>query len=137
MATIVLNKSNISVIHSFLCDTLISLIINNLLSIITRLRLFHSRFMPLYGGMKWKKRSLVIIDAKLNCLQSNPSMSHRKRNELLTYYCLKQFSDYFGARLRLFHFMPHEVEKTESSNNRAQIVYNQTHQCLSEKEMNH
>ena len=56
-------------------------------------------------------------------------MSHRERNELLTYYsCLKQFSrfsDYFGARLRLFHFMPHKVEKTESSNNRAQIVYNQ------------
>ena len=42
MATIVLNKSNISVIHSFLCETLMSLIINNLRLTITRLRLFHS-----------------------------------------------------------------------------------------------
>ena len=41
MATIVLNKSNRSVIHSFLCETLMGLIINNLRSIITRLRLFH------------------------------------------------------------------------------------------------
>ena len=32
---------------------------------------------------------------------------------------------------------PHRVEKTESSNNRAQIVYNQTHQCLTEKGMNY
>ena len=41
MATIVLNKSNISVIHSFPCEALMGLIINNLRSIITRLRLFH------------------------------------------------------------------------------------------------
>ena len=41
MATIVLNKSNISVIHSFLCETLMDLIINTLRSIINRLRLFH------------------------------------------------------------------------------------------------
>ena len=53
-ATIVLNKSNRSVIHSFLCETLIDLIINSLRSIITRLRLFH--FM---GGIKWKRRSLA------------------------------------------------------------------------------
>ena len=32
---------------------------------------------------------------------------------------------------------PHRVEKTESSNNQAQIVYNQTHQCLTEKGMNY
>ena len=41
IATIVLNKSNRSVIHSFLCETLMDLIINNL-SIITTPRLFHS-----------------------------------------------------------------------------------------------
>ena len=31
----------------------------------------------------------------------------------------------------------HKVEKTESSNNQAQIVYNQIHQCLTEKGMNY
>ena len=34
------------------------------------------------------------------------------------------FKQYF-FRLRLFHFMGHKVEKTESDNKRAQIVYNQ------------
>ena len=53
IATIVLNESDRSVIHSFLCETLMGLIINNLQSIITRLRLFH------YGGIKWKRRSLA------------------------------------------------------------------------------
>ena len=56
---IVLNNSNRSVIHSFLCETLMDLIINNLPSIITRLRLFH------FMGIKWKRRSLVIIERKL------------------------------------------------------------------------
>ena len=71
-------------------------------------------------------------------------MSHRKGSELLIYYsCLKQFSwfsDHFGARLRLFHFIslcPHKVEKTESSNNRAQIVYNLIYQRLTEKGVNY
>ena len=38
---IVLNKSNKKVIHSFLCETLMDLMINNLRLIIFRLRLFH------------------------------------------------------------------------------------------------
>ena len=38
---IVLNKKDGSVIHSLLCETLKDLIIDNLRSIITRLRLFH------------------------------------------------------------------------------------------------
>ena len=32
-----------------------------------------------------------------------------------------------------FHFMPHKVEKTQPDNKRAQIVYNQFHQCLHEQ----
>ena len=68
-------------------------------------------------------------------------MSNTERNELLIYCsCLKRFSRlsyYFGARLVFSTLCPHRVEKTESSNNQAQIVYNQTHQCLTDKGMNY
>ena len=65
---------------------------------------------PLYAPIKWKRRSLVIIDGKLFTIKSI-NVSQRKEwiTEQTYYSCLKLFSrfcDYFGVRLRLFHFMP-------------------------------
>ena len=55
--------------------------------------------------------------------------------------CFFRFGGDFCRRLLLDSVFStlwgHKVEKTESSNNRAQIVYNQIHQCLTEKGMNY
>ena len=39
--------------------------------------------------------------------------------------------------LRLFHFIPHTVEKINSDNKNAQIVYNQVYQCLNGERSEH
>ena len=63
-------------------------------------------------------------------------MSHRERNELMTYYSLRDFLTILERDSVFCTLCPHS-EKTESSNDRAQSVYNQIDQCLTEKGMNY
>ena len=89
-----------------------SLIINNLRFTITRLRLFHS-----IGAQSGKDGVSLENSQKIKKIVLNES--NLEQDSVFSTLC------------------PHKVEKSESRNNQAQVVYNQIYQFLTEKGMSY